>query len=71
LNIIKKLVISNRTQLELMKDETFSTKDKIIQIITEEEEEPHAHKPFMAKVPVKATPIGYEFHQVEISDFDP
>jgi hypothetical protein len=25
----------------------------------------------MAKVPVKATPIGYEFHQVDIPDFDP
>lgn len=25
----------------------------------------------MAKVPVKATPIGYEFHQIEVSDFEP
>lgn len=42
-----------------------------MQIINEDQEEPHAHKPFMAKVPVKATPIGYEFHQIDIPDFDP
>jgi len=25
----------------------------------------------MTKVPIKQTPIGYEFHQVEVADFNP
>ena len=53
-----------------MKEESFSTKDKIVQIITEEEEEHHAHKPFMTKVPIKHTPIGYELHQIKVPDFE-